>query len=201
MKKTIDAMGKECPIPVIIAKKEIEKNHSEFDIKVDNDIAVQNLKKLAASKSYTVHVAGGGDEFNVSFTPDGEEEACGIMTDDDIAKVPVTQDWVIFMGKNYVGEGEFELGNDLAKMFFYSLTQEEDLPSKILFMNSGVRLAVQDEQIIGHLEELQSRGVKILVCGTCLNYYGLKDKLQVGEVSNMYEIADSMFKAGKVITV
>jgi len=105
------------------------------------------------------------------------------------------------MGKDHVGEGAQELGSNLAKMFFYTLSQEEDLPASILFMNGGVNLPTKDEQVIEHLKVLRDKGVEILVCGTCLDYYGLKDELKIGEISNMYEIAGRMFRASKVVTV
>ena len=87
------------------------------------------------------------------------------------------------------------------KMFFYTLTQSDDLPASILFMNGGVKLPVHNEQIAGHLRELSSKGVEILVCGTCLNFYHLAEQLQVCTVSNMYEIVERMKQAGKVISL
>ncbi|MCI2062591.1 MAG: sulfurtransferase-like selenium metabolism protein YedF [Eubacteriaceae bacterium] len=203
MRKVLDAAGKECPIPVIIAKKEIEANHADFDIIVDNDIAVQNLTKLASSKGYSVQSAKSGELITVSFISGGAG-ACEIMQDEEIQNVAAgvgNGSWVVFMGKDHVGEGAQELGSNLAKMFFYTLSQEEDLPASILFMNGGVNLPTKDEQVIEHLKVLRDKGVEILVCGTCLDYYGLKDELKIGEISNMYEIAGRMFRASKVVTV
>jgi selenium metabolism protein YedF len=203
MRKVLDAAGKECPIPVIIAKKEIEANHADFDIIVDNDIAVQNLTKLASSKGYSVQSAKSGELITVSFISGGAG-ACEIMQDEEIENVAAgvgNGSWVVFMGKDHVGEGAQELGSNLAKMFFYTLSQEEDLPASILFMNGGVNLPTKDEQVIEHLKVLRDKGVEILVCGTCLDYYGLKDELKIGEISNMYEIAGRMFRASKVVTV
>lgn len=203
MTKIIDAMGKACPMPVIMAKKEIKANHDSFIITVDNAIAVENLKKLAASQNYDAVVSGSGERFEVRFITDGREipeTEMNVMPDGSPA-IRGTGKWVVFMGKDYIGEGDYELGNALVKMFFYTLSQADDVPESILFMNSGVKLPALDEQVVAHLQALEDRGVKILVCGTCLDYYKLKDNLKIGEISNMYEITEKMLSASKVIAL
>ena len=203
MTKIIDAMGKACPMPVIMAKKEIEANHDSFIITVDNAIAVENLKKLAASQNYDAAVSGSGERFEVRFITDGREipeTEMNVMPDGSAAAFG-TGKWVVFMGKDYIGEGDYELGNALVKMFFYTLSQADDVPESVLFMNSGVKLPSLDEQVVAHLQALEDRGVKILVCGTCLDYYKLKDNLKIGEISNMYDITEKMSAASKVITL
>lgn len=203
MTKIIDAMGKACPMPVIMAKKEIEANHDSFIITVDNAIAVENLKKLATSQNYDAAVSGSGERFEVRFITDGREipeTEMNVMPDGSSAAFG-TGKWVVFMGKDYIGEGDYELGNALVKMFFYTLFQADDVPESILFMNSGVKLPSLDEQVVAHLQALEDRGVKILVCGTCLDYYKLKDNLKIGEISNMYDITEKMSAASKVITL
>ncbi|GFZ22795.1 hypothetical protein CMETHOX_07180 [Lacrimispora indolis] len=203
MTKIIDATGKACPMPVIMAKKEIEANHDSFIITVDNAIAVENLKKLAVSQSYDAVVSGSGERFEVRFITDGREipETEMIVLPDSSATIRGTGKWVVFMGKDYIGEGDYELGNALVKMFFYTLSQADDVPESILFMNSGVKLPTLDEQVVSHLQALEDRGVKILVCGTCLDYYKLKGDLKLGEISNMYDITEKMFAASKVIAL
>lgn len=203
MTKIIDATGKACPMPVIMAKKEIEANHDSFIITVDNAIAVENLKKLAVSQSYDAVVSGSGELFEVRFITDGREipETEMIVLPDSIAAIRGTGKWVVFMGKDYIGEGDYELGSALVKMFFYTLSQADDVPESILFMNSGVKLPTLDEQVVSHLQALEDRGVKILVCGTCLDYYKLKGDLKLGEISNMYDITEKMFAASKVIAL
>lgn len=203
MTKIIDATGKACPMPVIMAKKEIEANHDSFIITVDNAIAVENLKKLAVSQSYDAVVSGSGERFEVRFITDGREipETEMIVLPDSSAAIWGTGKWVVFMGKDYIGEGDYELGSALVKMFFYTLSQADDVPESILFMNSGVKLPTLDEQVVSHLQALEDRGVKILVCGTCLDYYKLKGDLKLGEISNMYDITEKMFAASKVIAL
>lgn len=184
-------------------KKEIEANHDSFIITVDNAIAVENLKKLAVSQSYDAVVSGSGERFEVRFITDGREipETEMIVLPDSSAAIRGTGKWVVFMGKDYIGEGDYELGSALVKMFFYTLSQADDVPESILFMNSGVKLPTLDEQVVSHLQALEDRGVKILVCGTCLDYYKLKGDLKLGEISNMYDITEKMFAASKVIAL
>ena len=203
MTKIIDATGMACPMPVIMAKKEIEANHDSFIITVDNAIAVENLKKLAVSQSYDAVVSGSGERFEVRFITDGREipETEMIVLPDSSATIWGTGKWVVFMGKDYIGEGDYELGSALVKMFFYTLSQADDVPESILFMNSGVKLPTLDEQVVSHLQALEDRGVEILVCGTCLDYYKLKGDLKLGEISNMYDITEKMFAASKVIAL
>ena len=105
------------------------------------------------------------------------------------------------MGRDIIGDGDRELGTNLMRMFFYTLAQGEDKPGAVLFMNAGVKLPTLDEQVAHHLKVLSDAGTEILVCGTCLNFYGLTDQLKVGAVSNMYDIVTWMQKAGKVISL
>ena len=98
-----------------------------------------------------------------------------------------------------MGEGDPELGTALMKSYIYALSQQDQLPSTILFYNSGVKLACQDAPTLEDLKSLEAQGVTIKTCGTCLNYYGLTEKLCVGEVTNMYDIAERMTKADQII--
>jgi selenium metabolism protein YedF len=100
-----------------------------------------------------------------------------------------------------MGRGDAELGHILIRGFFHTLGEVEPLPDTIIFFNSGVKLVVEDSPVLEDLQNLCGRGIEILACGTCLGHYDLKDKIAVGEVSNMYTIAETMLGAGKVINV
>ncbi len=113
-----------------------------------------------------------------------------------------TGSYAVFIGKDHVGEGDPELGHNLAKMAITALSEADDAPEALMFMNSGVKLLCEDEeQIINGVSSLQDGGCDILACGTCLDFYGLKDDLKVGEISNMYDILDRMRAVSKVITL
>ncbi len=205
MRKIVDALGKACPIPVIMAKKEIENNEENLVVKVDNRAAVENLKKLAASCGYQSEVTEEDSIFLVSLWKDCEEcreILLEVPEKKEAVAVPSGNgEYVVFIGKEWIGDGDHELGKNLMRMFFYTLTESDHLPKAVLFMNGGVKLAVEDEQVISHLGVLKEKGVEILVCGTCLSFFGIAEELKIGVVSNMYDIAGKMQEAGKVITL
>ncbi|WP_294130556.1 sulfurtransferase-like selenium metabolism protein YedF [uncultured Clostridium sp.] len=198
MKKFIDAKGKACPMPVIMAKKEIDAGVKFFEIEVDNKIAVENLKKLANSQGFTTTIEENNGNFKVNFS-NGCEECEEVLAKVE-GKKPLGN-WSIFVNKEIIGAGNEELGQSLMKMFLYTISEGEDLPKSILFMNGGVKVPTLNEQAVEHLKVLQDKGVELLVCGACLNFYGLEEKLGVGKISNMYDITNAMKESLKVITI
>ncbi len=199
MNKLVDAIGQACPIPVIMTKKEIDNGEEKIITKVDNKVAVENLKKLAATTGFEVEVKEEGGLYTVALSKECKE--CNAMLEELEQQKPAPKaDYVVFIGKDYIGEGDQELGTNLMRMFLYTLTESADLPSYLLFMNGGVKLTALDEQAVDHIKKLKEKGVEVLVCGTCLNFYKIAEELKVGQVSNMYEILDKMQQAGKVIS-
>ena len=198
MSPIIDARGKACPTPVIMAKKAISAGESTFTVLVDNTTAVENLKRLAENQGFDAAVTEQGGAFHLAFVRTG----CPACEEAVNSPLPAPGgDWAVFVGRDIIGDGDRELGTNLMRMFFYTLSQGEDKPGAVLFMNAGVKLPTLDEQVAEHLKALSAVGVEILVCGTCLNFYGLTDRLRVGTVSNMYDIVTRMQKAGKVISL
>ena len=198
MSPIIDARGKACPTPVIMAKKAISAGESTFTVLVDNTTAVENLKRLAENQGFDAAAAEAEGVFSVAFTRTG----CAACEEAVNSPLPTPGgDWAVFVGRDIIGDGDRELGTNLMRMFFYTLSQGEDKPGAVLFMNAGVKLPTLDEQVAEHLKTLSAVGVEILVCGTCLNFYGLTDRLRVGTVSNMYDIVTRMQKAGKVVSL
>lgn len=193
MSYQIDARGKSCPVPVLMAKKEVDNGREDFSVIVDNQTSVENLKRFGSNSGYETAVNEKGSEFEISFVK--SQNIC------DSAQTPENGTWAVFIGKERIGEGDPELGESLMKMFFYTLTQDNNIPRCILFMNSGVKIPVENEQAVEHLKALNEKGTEILICGTCLNYYEIADKLQVGTISNMYDIVDAMRTVNKVITI
>lgn len=192
MSKHIDANGQNCPIPVIMAKQAITDGETAFTIAVDNQTAVENLRRLADSQGFQASIQAQDGNFILSFT----------MGDTVMDSSPaLTKDYAIFVGRDIIGSGDRELGTNLMRMFFYTLVNSEDLPRSILFMNAGVKLPALEEQVAEHLKALAAKGVEILVCGTCLNFYEISDVLKVGTVSNMYDIVSRMQAAAKVISL
>lgn len=201
----VNAMGDTCPIPVVKTKDAIRRLGADggvVETLVDNEIAVQNLTKMANQKGYGVESEKLGEsEYRVTMTvgagadlPAGNEET--------LCAVPAGQkNTVVVVAADHMGEGQGELGKNLLKAFLYALSQQERLPKTILFYNGGASLTCQGSLSLEDLQSMAERGVEILTCGTCLNFYGLTDKLQCGTIGNMYDIVETMTKAGKVITV
>lgn len=200
----IDCQGKACPQPVIQTKKALEK-YKEVETVVDNTTAKENLKKLGKKLGCSVNVVDEGNEiFRVQFIK-GEKEQPVDNTQEDQPGVSTqrgigTSGKVILIDAEVFGKGEEELGKILIKGFIYTLTQIDPLPRAVVFINSGVKLATLNEEVIENLKVLEDRGVRILACGTCLDYYQLKEQLRVGQVSNMYEIVETLME-GEVVTI
>ena len=193
----IDARGKACPQPVILAKKEIDGGCRDLTVLVDNKTAVENLTRLGNSAGMTVTTGETAQGLFVRLTGEGK------IVEEPVIACPTTGNgYAVFVGKDVVGAGDRELGYNLMKMALYTLAQSDSVPAHVLFMNDGVKLpAGEEQQVIDSLMSLIEKGSLVLVCGTCLNYYGLADRLKVGTVSNMYDIMSAMQRADKVITL
>lgn len=189
--------GKQCPMPVIEAKRMLDNEIAGevIAVRVDNEIAVENLKKLAASRGavskakklqnddFVVEIDGGGTKID----PVGEVKGKSVTGT------------VIVVASDRMGEPEEELGKILMKGFIYAVSRLDELPLAVLFYNGGARLTTEDSDSLEDLKEMVAQGVEILTCGTCLKYLGLEDRLKVGSVSNMYDIVDRMASAETVI--
>jgi len=193
----IDARGKACPMPVIMAKKEIDGGCRDLTVLVDNRTAVENLTRLGNSAGMTVTTGETADGLFVCLTGEGK------IVENPVIACPTTGNgYAVFIGKDIIGAGDSTLGYNLMKMAHYTLAQGDSVPAHVLFMNDGVKLpAGEEQQVIDSLMTLVEKGTIVLVCGTCLNFYGIADRLKVGTVSNMYDILGAMQHADKVITL
>lgn len=198
--KKINALGLCCPQPLILTKKEIENStEKEFLVMVDNETAVQNLEKFAKSSNLLFNFEKKSDkEFDVFIT---KTKDYSLSNPKDFCDVIDNSNVVLSISKNFMGDGSEELGKILIKGFIYTVSEYENLPKTIIFFNSGVKLTTEGSEFIDDLKKLQAKGVKIVSCGTCLDYYGLKEKLLVGEVTNMYTIYETLYKSSKVISI
>jgi len=228
----LDERGKQCPLPVIDTKKALGRcNAGEIvEVTVDNEIAVQNLRKMADHKGLKSSFEKTGDrEFQVRITAgnaepgrfvngqaaeggqagvggqaaEGGQAGVGGMAAEGNEAAGAAQDtacqpdcrrkgMVVVLSSNLMGQGDEILGKLLMKGFVYALTEQDSLPETILLYNSGAYLSCEGSDNVEDLRNLEAQGVEILTCGTCLNHYGLGDKLKVGSVTNMYEIAERM---------
>lgn len=202
----VNALGDACPIPVVKTKKAIEQlgGSGVVETLVDNEIAVQNLTKMANQKGYKVS-SKKLSEKQYQVVMEIGEGAADEQAAQTTEEVPVTcapdarENTVVVISSATMGEGDSELGKILIKGFIYALTQLDTLPKTMLFYNGGAHLTCEKSASLEDLKSLEAQGVQILTCGTCLNHYGLTEKLQVGEVTNMYVIAETMAGASKII--
>ena len=204
MIKYVNAIGDTCPLPVVKAKNAIKElgGAGTVEVKVDNEIAVQNLGKMAQQKGYGFKSEkNGAAEYTVTLEVGEAAAATGV---EDIAEVcavvPAAQKKVVVaINSERMGHGHDELGKVLMKGFIFALTQQDILPSAILFYNGGANLTIEGSASLEDLKNLADQGVEILTCGTCLNYYNVSDKLAVGEVTNMYAIVEKLTQADLVV--
>ena len=189
----VNAIGDTCPIPVIKTKKAIAEagGQGTIEVLVDNEIAVQNVTKMAASEGGNVTSEKVAEkEYKITIVLDGAAKAAEEAADENL---------VVVVSSDRMGVGNDDLGKVLIKGFIFAVTQLEKLPKTMLFYNGGATLTAEGSDSLGDLKHLEEQGVEILTCGTCLNYYGLSDKLQVGSVTNMYTIVEKMAGADKII--
>ena len=197
----VDARGKQCPIPVVETKKMLAQM-AESDIVetlVDNAIAVQNLEKMAKQKQLECSQE---HTYRVFIKAEGAVDEAGEETAECIPCQPVSEktgNTIVVLSSDCMGEGDEVLGRALMKGFIYALTSQEELPDTVIMYNRGARLPVEGSESLEDLKLLESQGVEILTCGTCLNHYGLTEKLSVGSVTNMYVICEKMLQAEKVV--
>ena len=211
LQKEIDNRGLSCPQPVINTKialdEMVKEGNEEFTLTaiVDNEAAMENVSRLAGTFGCEVTVQKKEDGIYVIIHNSGKKEhgedgsksnvscGCGSETPE--------KETVLLVTSSTLGQGSEELGKLLMRSFIYSLKETEFLPSKMLFLNSGVFLTTEGSPVLDELKQLTEMGVEIFSCGTCLDYYKLKDKLEVGSVTNMYDTVESMLSVAKCITL
>ena len=196
----VDARGDACPLPVVKAKKAISelKGAGEVEVLVDNEIAVQNLTKMAQQKGYQYSAEKLAEqEYRVLFIVGN---AAAAPTEEVPVCAPdLRTDTVVAISSDKMGIGADDLGKSLLKAFVFALTQQDKLPKTILFYNGGAALTCEGSPMLEDLKALEAQGVEIMTCGTCLNFYGLTEKLAVGSVTNMYAIVEKLTQAGNVV--
>ncbi len=183
----------DCPKPVILAKRALEEGALDLHVLVDNETARDNVSRLGKGMGCAIETINSGEDFLVKLSRSAEAEK--------ERAIHTQKGSLIFINSNALGKGSDELGEALLKTFLNTLTESENKPDKLVFMNSGVKMVTKDSDALESLRRVESEGVEIVACGTCLDYFSLKDKVGVGKISNMYDILDSMLEAEKMITI
>ena len=200
MEKTIDCRGLACPLPVVNAKKEALQftEDGTLQVRVDNEIAVQNLKKFATQRGFAAADEKAADnDYTVTMTITAD----ALKQQEESPEQDTGKEGgiAIVLTSATMGTGDDTLGKTLMKAFLFALTSQDTVPAHIICYNGGAHLTCEGSESIEDLKHLEEAGCKITTCGTCLDFYGLKDKLRVGTVSNMYDIAETLLHAGSVL--
>jgi len=192
METVVDARGLACPQPVVNTKRALEAAGEGVVVTiVDNEVARDNVVRFARSQGLRAEVEEKGSEYYIRISRTGFAELSQQAN-------PALVEVLLVTGAA-LGRGDEELGRVLMQSFLATLAQSEHVPRKILLLNSGVRLACEGSPVLDSLLALESKGVEIVACGTCLDYYGLKESLCVGSVTNMYSIVEALAEAEKVL--
>lgn len=198
MNNIIDCRGLNCPMPVINTKKHLEEMESGAATTiVDNEVAKNNVVKLVSKLGYGYEVKENQGLYEITIT----KGICENNMVNEVKASNANESLTIVIGTNVMGQGEEELGKILIKGYIFALSEAEVVPKDLIFLNSGVKLTVEGSNVIDSLKKLEEKGCKIQVCGTCLDFYNVKDKILIGEISNMYSIVETMNSAGRVINI
>ena len=193
----LDCRGLACPQPVILTKKALDHLTAELTVLVDNVAAKENVAKFASANGYGVSIEQGAGLYRLRLVAGAS--VTGITSQPEMGAATTAA--AILLTRNTLGSGSEELGAILMKAFFASLLELPQQPRAIMLLNSGVYLAAENSPVLAALQDLSQRGVAVMVCGTCLDYFSLKDKMAVGNVTNMYSILTELAGAERAITL
>lgn len=203
--KEIDARGRPCPQPVLMTKRAVDAGEKEIRVIVDNEGAVQNVTRFAEKEGYSVKVEPSGSDFVLTLSrgdapqPQAQPTAQAEVTC-ETGSWKINRGQVLFLNSERVGAGSDELGGILIQGLLNTLAENDTVPEKIVFVNSGVKLVCEGSPVLEALQALEKKGVELLACGTCINYFNLQDSVRAGKVSNAYEILNTLLQAQRLVT-
>lgn len=223
---TVDARGLLCPKPIIMTKKALKSGAGTFQVLLDNRTACDNVSRFLTDNDVPFSTEENGDYFTLYITGSGKElknsnaeNYCPLVSPastgsgdgrktvishpgsgQDSTTMKKTSTGLVYCFRtDRMGEGPAELGKILIQACCNTLGELDPLPSALVFYNSGIHLAMKDSPVIGSLKDLEKRGVRILVCGTCADYFNAKQDVGAGIVSNMYDILECLSSASRVV--
>lgn len=200
MSEIYDARDLPCPRPVLMAKSFFDEGKNDFSILVSGSDQAENVMKFAHSRKHSAELVETDEGFRVNI---GAPDPSLKQAENSVQQEEKAINWPIVMTITSceMGVGDRVLGEVLIRALFHTLTEMDESPDTIVFYNGGVMLTVEGSPILEDLSALEKNGVELLVCGTCLGHYGLNDSLAVGSVSNMYTIAETLLRAGKLVAI
>lgn len=203
MKTQLNCLGKACPQPVIETKAKLSEvlPGTLLEVSVDGDTQVQNLLRLAESLGYEASSAAENGHAVVRIKKAENTAEAAPAAQNMAVPLPHSEKICVLVSSDAYGRGNDELGHILIKSFFFALTQQDEKVSHLLFINSGVKLTSEASPVLEDLKKLESGGAEIISCGTCLDFYQLKEKLAIGSIGNMYDIQAIQLQADKLLKI
>lgn len=197
----VNAIGDACPLPVVKTKKALGAmtEPGMLEVHVDNETAVQNLTRFAATNGCKAESEKVEEKHHVVKITVETLVKPVIKYDEIVCDTAAAPNVVVCVTSDKMGNGDDTLGGNLMKAFFFALTQMDQLPRTMLFYNGGAKLTVEGSPVLEDIKKLADEGVEVLTCGTCLNFYEIADKLAVGDVTNMYDIVEKLTAATNVV--
>lgn len=193
--KEIDCRGMACPQPVVTTKQALDQvKEGDLVVIVDNPSSSENVERFAQSQGCSVKIEKKEHDYYVHI-----QKVRGKDEDKEAGKEGKDKKVVVYINSDLLGIGDEALGSFLMKAFLKTLLDLEKMPDRLILINSGVRLASEGSQVLDTLRTLSEKGVEIVACGTCLDFYKLREKMQVGTISNMFDILQSMLEADRLI--
>lgn len=199
--KIVDARGKACPQPVILTKSEVDAGELNITVIVDNDISKANVIKFASKQGFRYVDENKEDGIYIILSKDTESSDTEVEKKVDLVRENKEEIKGYVFGKNLLGSGSDKLGALLMKSFIYTISETKPYPSFMIFLNGGVKLTTEGSESIEDLEKLEKAGVRIVSCGTCLDFFEIKEKLKVGEISNMYDIVEMINNSDNAVMI
>lgn len=192
----INAKGLACPQPVVLSKKALAEIESgEVVVCVDNETARDNVKRMAENKGCIVAVKEGDDGFELKITKLSSSK----VSQESVTEKKVVEETLVYLfDSDFIGSNR-ELGKILVNGFLNAIPSLPKRKSKIVFISNGVKLTTRGSYVFDTLSKLKHSGFEILICGTCLDFFKIRDKVQIGTVSNALEIMEALTSASKII--
>ena len=191
----IDCRGLACPEPVITTQKALDRlQGEEIVVIVDHVFSCNNVERFARSQGYSVKVKEEGENFYLHIRKEKTEGNSESPSEEERVKKIV-----VYLNSHLLGVGDDALGSFLMKAFLKILLELERRPERLILINSGVQLASEDSKVLEILKALSEKGVEIVCCGTCIDFYGMKDRIGIGVISNMHDILQSLLEADHVL--
>lgn len=198
-KEIVDARGLACPQPLILTRKALLKLSSgdTVDVLIDNPTSMQNVERFCKENGASVQVYENNGVYTLTVRK--EKELTVSSGVEQYCDIPAPRSSVICIKSDRMGSGADELGEILMKGLINTVNSSEHLPETVVFYNNGVKLTLQESPVLPSLKELEAKGVSIMVCGTCADYYKVKELVGVGVISNLYDIYNVLAQAGHIV--